>query len=201
MNRTILLFPVIALAISGATAKAASVAVDFPAAGDGWCDVASATCGTLNSGGLTGELKSEHSFITSKNIYPVLNNFVATGISVNMNYYNTGYAVIDYFAGGEEFQYVTVCCGTNAINIPTVAFATPTMLSPTSSFSFVLDSDIDQTNMASGNWIQFGGGTITLTGYYATPELSTWAMLLLGFAGLGFVGYRAAMRAEATASV
>jgi PEP-CTERM motif len=39
-------------------------------------------------------------------------------------------------------------------------------------------------------------GTITYT--YSTPtsapEPSTWAMMLLGFAGLGFVGYRASRR-------
>jgi hypothetical protein len=29
------------------------------------------------------------------------------------------------------------------------------------------------------------GGSIT-----AVPELSTWAMMLVGFAGLGFAGYR-----------
>ncbi len=113
-----------------------------------------------------------------------------------MNYYNTGYAVIDYYVAGNEFQYVTVCCGTNSINIPTVAFATPTLLSPTSSFSYVLDSDIYQTNPTAGNWIQFGAGTITLTGFYATPEPSTWAMLLIGFGGLSFAGYRTARRGE-----
>jgi hypothetical protein len=30
------------------------------------------------------------------------------------------------------------------------------------------------------------------------PEPSTWAMLLLGFAGLGFVGYRRAKRGSAS---
>ncbi len=200
MRISALLVTVAAVAISGATAKAATVTVDFPTAGDGWCDVASATCGTLSSGGLTGELKSKYSFITSKSSYPALQDFVATGISVNMNYYNTGYAVIDYFVDSNEFQYVTVCCGINGINIPTVAFATPTLLSPTSSFSYVLDSDIDQTNTSAGNWIQFGEGTITLTGYYATPEPSTWAMLLLGFGGLGFAGYSRAKGAGMHAS-
>jgi hypothetical protein len=33
----------------------------------------------------------------------------------------------------------------------------------------------------------FGVGTFTVTG---VPESSTWAMMLLGFAGLGFAGYR-----------
>jgi hypothetical protein len=189
------------VAISGATAKAAAVTVNFPTAGDAWCDVASATCGTLSSGGLTGELKSKQSFVTSKSNYSILKDFVATGISVNMNYYNTGYAVIDYFVDSNEFQYVTDCCGINVVNIPTVAFATPTLLSPTSSFSYVLDGDIDQTNAIAGNWIQFGEGSITLSGYYATPEPPTWAMLLLGFGAVGLAGYRTARRAERNASV
>jgi uncharacterized membrane protein len=32
----------------------------------------------------------------------------------------------------------------------------------------------------------------------AVPEPSTWAMMLLGFAGLGFAGYRRAKRGHAT---
>ena len=31
------------------------------------------------------------------------------------------------------------------------------------------------------------------------PEPSTWAMMLLGFAGLGFAGYRASRKSEAVA--
>lgn len=201
MRLSALLFTVAAVAIPGATAKAASVTVDFPVAGDGWCDTASATWSALSGGGFTGELKGNNSFVTSKSSYPVLQNFVATGISVNMNYYNTGYAVIDYFVGSNEFQYITVCCGINNIGTPMVAFATPTPLSPTSSFTYELDGDIDQTNSTAGNWIQFGEGTITLSGYYATPEPSTWTMLLLGFGGLGLAGYRTARRAEKTATV
>jgi hypothetical protein len=34
----------------------------------------------------------------------------------------------------------------------------------------------------------------SLTGF-VVPEPSTWAMMLLGFAGLGFVGYRQARKA------
>ena len=33
----------------------------------------------------------------------------------------------------------------------------------------------------------------------SVPEPATWAMMLLGFAGLGFVGYRASRRTGAAA--
>ena len=35
---------------------------------------------------------------------------------------------------------------------------------------------------------------------FVVPEPSTWAMLLLGFAGLGFVGYRRTRRAKPQAA-
>ena len=34
----------------------------------------------------------------------------------------------------------------------------------------------------------------------STPEPSTWAMMILGFAGLGFAGYRASRKAAAVAA-
>jgi PEP-CTERM motif len=45
------------------------------------------------------------------------------------------------------------------------------------------------TDIAGGG----GGGTFI---YTAIPEPSTWAMMLIAFAGLGFVGYRASRRAS-----
>jgi hypothetical protein len=46
-------------------------------------------------------------------------------------------------------------------------------------------------------------GTVnSVTGYVGgvVPELSTWAMMLLGFAGLGFAGYRASRKSVAPAA-
>lgn len=53
--------------------------------------------------------------------------------------------------------------------------------------------------------IQTDSGSVLLTAVSATasgavPEPSTWAMLLLGFAALGFVGYRKARPARAVAA-
>ena len=39
-------------------------------------------------------------------------------------------------------------------------------------------------------------GTFSAAG--AVPEASTWAMVLLGFAGLGFSGYRASRKCSAS---
>jgi hypothetical protein len=47
------------------------------------------------------------------------------------------------------------------------------------------------------------GSTVISTGaatYALIPEPSTWAMMLLGFAGLGFVGYRKSRRPAARAA-
>ena len=44
-------------------------------------------------------------------------------------------------------------------------------------------------------------GAILETGMPSTPEPSTWAMLLLGFAGLGFAGYRKAQGGRIAPSI
>jgi hypothetical protein len=50
---------------------------------------------------------------------------------------------------------------------------------------------------ANGNTGNVGANSFTTTG--AVPEPSTWAMLLMGFAGLGFAGYRGRKRSAAVA--
>ena len=45
----------------------------------------------------------------------------------------------------------------------------------------------------SGNYDNFEGLVLTV------PEPSTWAMMIVGFAGLGFAGYRRSRKAEAVA--
>jgi hypothetical protein len=42
---------------------------------------------------------------------------------------------------------------------------------------------------------------IIVTGVGAVPELSTWSMLLIGFAGLGLAGYRRTLKSAATLTV
>ena len=52
-------------------------------------------------------------------------------------------------------------------------------------------SDVTDAFITEGD----GGAGLTLTAI-AVPEASTWAMMLLGFAGLGFAGYRPARKTE-----
>ena len=47
----------------------------------------------------------------------------------------------------------------------------------------------------NGGFASGSGGSFTLS----VPEPSTWAMMLAGFAGIGFAGYRARRRATAIA--
>ncbi|RBP08718.1 putative secreted protein with PEP-CTERM sorting signal [Roseiarcus fermentans] len=55
-----------------------------------------------------------------------------------------------------------------------------------------------------GTWVPFTGSTVSATLKFSVegstptvPEPSTWAMMIAGFAGLGFVGYRASRKAAA----
>jgi PEP-CTERM motif len=62
------------------------------------------------------------------------------------------------------------------------------------SAGFIAVADL-RGNVGTGD---VGGATGTIVG---TPEPSTWAMMLLGFAGLGFAGYRKAQGGRITPSV
>lgn len=46
----------------------------------------------------------------------------------------------------------------------------------------------------NGDTFQITGSLIASTPTTDTPEMSTWAMMLVGFAGLGFAGYRRRVR-------
>ncbi len=59
----------------------------------------------------------------------------------------------------------------------------------------VVDLTFGYTLVADGS----GGFGFDLAVGGAVPEPSTWAMMLVGFAGLGFAGYRSARRQAAVA--
>lgn len=76
---------------------------------------------------------------------------------------------------------------------------------------FGVPTSVDFTNFVnvatSGGPLTFTTATVSLFGVTSpneitagVPELSTWAMMLLGFAGVGFVAYRRARKASTLAT-
>ncbi len=63
-----------------------------------------------------------------------------------------------------------------------------------------IDAAFSSTALLSGENAGDGFVVITPVTEAAVPEPSTWAMMALGFAGLGFAGYRRATRARALAA-
>jgi PEP-CTERM motif len=70
------------------------------------------------------------------------------------------------------------------------------------SFQVLSGGGLNWTATAPGGVLLRGLGAsrFTPTGVLTVPEPSTWAMMLLGFAGLGFVGYRQTRRAKLQAA-
>jgi len=156
MRVSMLLMTVAAAALTGSAAKATSVTVNFPAAGDSWCGTFGGvgTCGTLS--GYSGKMRAENDFVTSASgdTYPIPAHFVATGVSGTLNISSTSaYTVIDFFYPGSPYQ-LTLNDYVGAGPVPfSFTFSTPTPLYPDSPFTVLLGNNIPQTNPISGNWI------------------------------------------------
>jgi hypothetical protein len=196
MRISFLLAMVAVAAITSSVAEATtSVTINFPVNGDTWGDPTSGTTGTV-SGGYTAELTNALSYVTSSgNSYSSLQNFNATSFSATFIINNTSYDTINYSIGGSTVDiFLDACCGPEYYTTG-IQTLTPVLLSSTSPITFTLDD-----NTSSGNYIEFGTGTVTLYGAYVTPEPSTWAMMLLGFGGLGFAGYRKVKGARMSAA-
>jgi hypothetical protein len=192
---------IVAATLAGSAAEASvSVTINFPAAGDSWCgtDNGVSTCGTLTSGGFSGRMQKTDDLVVSSlsnaNGYPFPRDFAVTGLSgllhmsgstVNTVLQIGPYAddtvhLIDYAGSAVTFSFT---------------FA-PTLFSAGDPLSVVLLTDVPQTNPSAGNWLQIGPGSYTFTGSIV-PEPSTWAMMVVGFVGLGFAGYRASRKGAA----
>jgi hypothetical protein len=201
MRVSMLLAAVVAAALAGPVAAApVSVTVNFPAAGDSWCgtDNGVGTCGTLTSGGFSGKMQDAKDFVTSSlsnaDAYSFPAHFMATGVSGTL--WVSGAATnivldVGLYAG----EQITLQDFVGASLIPFSFTFAPTSLFTGGPFSVVLADNIPQTNPDAGNWVQIGTGSLTFTG--SVPEPSTWAMMVAGFVGLGFAGYRASRKSAA----
>lgn len=81
------------------------------------------------------------------------------------------------------------------ILVPTVR-SKPLMGWTTESFTFVASGSLETLTFASVGCASSGdnpcafGPALDLVNVSAVPEASTWAMMLIGFAGIGFIAYR-----------
>jgi hypothetical protein len=100
------------------------------------------------------------------------------------------------FAGGLAFESLEFTISANGVEILDTTFRSLAIAE-----SFFRDSVIDLGNLGPDIDLTFGytlvadgsgGFGFDLAVGGAVPEPSTWAMMLLGFAGLGYAGYRKA---------
>ena len=80
-----------------------------------------------------------------------------------------------------------------------MAWISPGILGTPTNISFTPGNDdnaVTQFATAGGDFLEatVSNVTVTVTASAPVPEPSTWAMMLLGFAGIGFAGYRARKR-------
>jgi PEP-CTERM motif len=200
------IFATVFATLTWSAAQAASVTVNFPDVGDTWLDTTTMTSGTLTvADPFTGNLTGAHSYVNGTLSDPALSHFVTTHISGAISGFNSQPAnpVIDILIGNAAAVQTTLpCCGLFTVNF---SADIPSPLPPTQyplSITYELTAD---TDAIAGDFISFSAGapssSIILSGYYAVPEPSAWAMMLLGFGGLAFVGYRKATGASADVSV
>ena len=107
---------------------------------------------------------------------------------------------IAFFAGSSSGDEVGIFFG--KLVLPTT-YVSDTPLSDTATYDSQTLSSLGATpGRYKWTWGSGANQSFTLViGAGAIPEPSTWAMMLLGFAGLGFVGYRSAGRRRIACNV
>jgi hypothetical protein len=176
--------------------------VPFPTAGNSYCS-ATDGCGTIPAGGQTQPQWTTGDYVMSS-VFNLPTTSV-TDLTANWSFVNslggggndeTWYVYLNGVAVAQTTLPDCGYCGDTQTVTGTVNFADIAPIGGGYQLELVLQ-----------NTIPFGGGSVTwldggTTGlsYSAVPEPSTWAMMLLGFAGLGFAGYRGAKRTPLSAT-
>jgi len=106
--------------------------------------------------------------------FPGSNSTQALGVN------DLGEIVGDYVLGGQMFGFLDNGGVFTTINPPGAASSTA--------------NGINDLGQIVGFYVNAAGSTI---GFTTVPEPSTWTAMLLGFAGLGFAGYRTSRKAAA----
>ena len=159
--------------------------------------------GTIPSGGQTGFQWAAGDYVLSS-ILTVPTTSV-TDLTANWSFVNelggggnneTWYVYLNGVAVAQTTLPDCDYCGTTQTVTGTVNFAGIAPIGGGYQLELVLQNTIP---FGGGSVAWLDGGTTGLS-YSAVPEPSTWAMMLLGFAGLGFAGYRGAKRAPLSAT-
>jgi hypothetical protein len=171
-------------------ASAASQEVPFPTAGDAYYSARGGGAGTIPSGGQTAALSTAGDYVLSS-VFSLPTTSV-TGITVDWSF-------TDYLSGSDERWSVYVngvqvasavlpdCsgCGDTGTVSGTQDFAGIAPLNGGYQVELILRNTVPS---GQGYVVWLDGGTTGLS-YNSVPELPTWATMLLGFAGLGLLGY------------
>jgi hypothetical protein len=185
----------------GTTADPAQAAyiVTFSETGN---DVTASGSGAIDLAGLT--------FITSgftqSEVAPTFAT-EATGAAGEVDQYSGASGPFSFGSGvftsattgaGDLVAVQVLLVGSGSIFVPT-GYASGAPLSDTATYA---GQSFATLGLTPGVYLyNFGSGTdadtFTVEVGAPVPELSTWAMMLIGFAGLGFAGYRASRRESA----
>jgi hypothetical protein len=174
--------------------------VPFPTAGNSFCS-ATDGCGTIPVGGQTEFQWTAGDYVLSS-ILTVPTTSV-TDLSANWTFQNflgngndgTWYVYLNGVAVAQTTLPDCSYCGDTQTVTGTVDFAD---ISPVGG-GYQIELVLQNTILFGGGSVAWLDGGTTGLSYSAVPESSTWAMMLLGFAGLGFAGYRGAKRAPLSA--
>ncbi len=169
--------------------------VPFPTAGDAYYSAGRGGAGTIPTGGQTADLFTAGDYVESS-IFSVPTTSV-TGVTADWTF-------TDNLNGADELWYVYIngvqvataalpdCsgCGFSGTVTGTEVFAGIAPLNGGYQIKLILQNTVPS---GQGYVTWQDGGTTGLSygsAVGSAPELPSWAAMLLGFAGLGLVGYR-----------
>jgi hypothetical protein len=193
MNPRLLSFVfVLCAAAVGPVANAATVTVDFPTPDATY--VGTDQQGSLGTGGTALESHMGDG---------ITQTFTATGLSSVNEAVFSGVTVIERTTANTPTNFDVSINGSKVGNlgyvsdgsVASIVFSGTAGFNPVAAdasgnftITFIETTDVPAGH---GNWSFVSGGTVQLTGIEAAvPEPSTWAMMILGFLGVGLVTYR-----------
>lgn len=195
LKSTLVAITFCAVGLLTSAAYAEIIEAEFPAAGTSYSSATDGS-GTIPSGGQSQYMWTTGDFVTA--------TFSGTGLASVTSFSDTfdiidlvqtgNTLIVDALVNGVDVGSFVVndcsSCGTQVVNFNSGPFG-PIFGAGTYTLAFVLENTLP----SGGGSIAFlDGGVATLSSSSPVPEPSTWALMLLGFAGLGLAAYRRAFQ-------